>query len=284
MIAQTADIAPADKKLYALRDVTATVESIPLITASIMSKKLADGADALVLDVKCGSGAFMKKHQDALELTKTMMAIGQGMGKKMKALITDMNQPLGRAVGNALEIEECVECLIQACFQLGWIVAGLGDVAETFNALRDLDKRAELRGAQNLAVDHVAHAMRGEEALPDVGLQLLDAQAEAAVLRLDAENDSLHLFALLHDLRGMLDALGPAQVGDVNQAVDAVFDLDEGAEVGEVAHAALDHCAGRILLGQVLPRILEAAASCPARCGGRPDSRSTQRSRPRRPA
>ena len=92
------------------------------------------------------------------------------------------------------------------------VVAGLGDVAKSLHALRDLDKRAELRRPQHLAVDHVAHAMRGEEALPHVGLQLLDAQAETAILRLNAQNDSLHLLALLHDLRRMLYALGPAQV------------------------------------------------------------------------
>src|SRR5215469_3771199 len=132
-----------------------------------------------------------------------------------------------------------------------------GDVAETLHTLGNLDERAELSRAQHLAVHHVAHAMGGEEALPDVGLELLDAQREAAVLRLDAENDSLHFFALLHDLGRMLDALGPAQVRNVNQAVDAVFDFDEGAEVGEVAYAAFDNGSGRVALGEVLPRVFE---------------------------
>ncbi len=111
LIGQTPEIAPADKKLYALRDVTATVESPYLICASIMSKKLAEGIDALVLDVKTGDGAFMKKQADAEYLAQLMVETGTRMGKKVVALITDMEQPLGRNIGNALEVDECVDVL-----------------------------------------------------------------------------------------------------------------------------------------------------------------------------
>jgi pyrimidine-nucleoside phosphorylase len=111
MIGQTAEIAPADRKLYALRDVTGTVESPYLICASIMSKKLAEGIDALVLDVKTGSGAFMKNEKDAVFLAELMVETGERMGKQMVALITDMDQPLGNMIGNALEVVECVEVL-----------------------------------------------------------------------------------------------------------------------------------------------------------------------------
>jgi len=111
IVGQTPSLAPADKKLYALRDVTATVESVPLISASVMSKKLAEGSNALVLDVKCGHGAFMKSEDEAYNLARSLVDIGTRAGVRTEALITGMNAPLGRAVGNAVEIIECCEVL-----------------------------------------------------------------------------------------------------------------------------------------------------------------------------
>lgn len=139
MIGQTAEIAPADRKLYALRDVTGTVESPYLICASIMSKKLAEGIDALVLDVKTGSGAFMKNEKDATFLAELMVETGERMGKQVVALITDMDQPLGNYIGNALEVVECVEImrgrgpedLRELCLELGGWMLCLGGASKT---------------------------------------------------------------------------------------------------------------------------------------------------------
>ncbi|MGM0380930.1 MAG: thymidine phosphorylase [bacterium] len=111
IMGQTGEVAPADRKMYALRDVTATVDSVDLIAGSIMSKKIAEGMDALVLDVKTGAGAFMKEYEKSVELARAMVEIGSNLGKTMRALITDMNQPLGRAVGNALEMKQSIEIL-----------------------------------------------------------------------------------------------------------------------------------------------------------------------------
>jgi len=175
MIGQTAEIAPADRKLYALRDVTGTVESPYLICASIMSKKLAEGIDALVLDVKTGSGAFMKSERDAAFLADLMVETGERMGKQVVALITDMDQPLGCMIGNALEVVEAVqilrgegpEDLRQLCLELaGWMLH-LGGVAATVaegkteseklissgKALERFRQMVELQGGEPRAID-----------------------------------------------------------------------------------------------------------------------------------
>lgn len=142
MTGQTETVVPADKLLYALRDVTGTVESVPLITSSILSKKIAEGSDALVFDVKCGSGAFMKNEAEATELAESLVATGSKMGKKIIALITDMNQPLGNKVGNFLEIEESIAILqgrgpkdvTELTLQLASWMLVLGEAAATQEA------------------------------------------------------------------------------------------------------------------------------------------------------
>ena len=167
LIGQTAEIAPADKKIYALRDVTGTVESPALICASIMSKKLAEGIDALVLDVKTGSGAFMKKMEDAANLAELLVETGKRMGKKVVALLTDMNQPLGRKAGNAMEVAESIEVLAgggpadlrELCLELAAWMFFLGERVKT------LDE------GKKLASDLIASGQAREKFREIVGLQ-----------------------------------------------------------------------------------------------------------------
>ena len=189
IVSQTADLAPADRLLYALRDVTATIDSIPLIAASVMSKKLVSGSDAIVLDVKTGNGAFMGDIGSAEELAKTMVAIGAKAGKQMTALITDMNQPLGNAIGNALEVQEAVQVLqgevagdlktvsLALATQM-LLVSGIG-VDEV-----EVRRRLENALAGGEAFDRLACMVRAQggnpEALADPGL-LPQASRQVAV-------------------------------------------------------------------------------------------------------
>lgn len=186
VMGQTADLAPADKKLYALRDVTATVDNMSLIASSIMSKKLAAGADAIVLDVKTGSGAFMKREEDARALAEEMVKIGKNAGRKTIAVISDMDQPLGFAVGNALEVREAIETLngrgpadfLELCLTLGsrMLMAGgkaedaetarrmLEQVISSGSALKKLAEFVEAQGGDSNVVYH-------PELLPTASMQ-----------------------------------------------------------------------------------------------------------------
>ena len=153
IVGQTADLVPADKKLYGLRDVTATVDNVSLIAASIMSKKIAAGADAIVLDVKVGDGAFMKTEADAQVLAETMLALGRRAGRDVVCVLTDMDQPLGRAVGNPLEVREAAETVRGA---------GPPDCTELV-----LDSCAHLLALSDLGVDLAEARRRAEAAVAD---------------------------------------------------------------------------------------------------------------------
>ncbi len=167
---QTANLDPADKKMYALRDVTGTVPSIPLIVSSIMSKKLAAGADVIVLDVKMGSGSFMKTAEDARELAENLTAVGKLAGKKTVAVITDMDEPLGNAVGNALEVREAIEVLrgerkgevLELCLTLGACILTEAGIAENDTAARKLLEKGVEDGSALKKLAQLVEAQDGD--------------------------------------------------------------------------------------------------------------------------
>ena len=203
IMGQTANLVPADKKLYALRDVTGTVPSIPLIVSSIMSKKLASGADVIVLDVKCGDGSFMKTPEDAEELARNLTRIGRLAGKRCAAIITDMDQPLGFAVGNALEVREAISVLkgeqegdlLRLCLALGSCMLTEAEFVSTreeaekmlldaVHSGRALDKLAEMVSAQGGDSSAVYHP----ELLPQAPVVMeVPAERSGVVSRIHAE-------------------------------------------------------------------------------------------------
>jgi pyrimidine-nucleoside phosphorylase/thymidine phosphorylase len=251
LIGQTERLAPADRRLYALRDVTATVESIPLISASILSKKLAEGIDALVLDVKVGSGAFMKRIEQARELARTLCGIGRAFGKRVTALLTGMDQPLGRAVGNALEVAEAVdllrgggpEDLRQVTVELTaemLLLAGIAaDAAGARRAgaaaVRDGRGLAKLReivaaqGGAAAAVDDLSLLPRAEGTLP------VPAAEGGVVQALDAEALGLAAMALGAGRARVEDRIDPSvgltvlkKVGDRVEAGEPLCTVHHG--------------------------------------------------------
>ena len=245
LIGQTDEIAPADRKLYALRDVTATVESIPLIAASIMSKKLAEGIDALVLDVKVGRGAFMKTEARARELAAALIQIGERMGKRTVALLSDMEQPLGRAVGNALEVVEAVELLEgggppdlrELTLALAVEMLELGGIARAAApALLEgaiasgaaLEKLFEIVSAQGGDAGSLARSGAGLPRAPET-VPLLSSQS-GTVTSLDAELVGRAAMAL---------GAGRAALGDV---IDPAVGLTLTRKLGESVRAGEPLC------------------------------------------
>lgn len=186
---QSGNLAPADKKIYALRDVTATVDSIPLIASSIMSKKLASGADSIVLDVTTGEGAFMKNEKDAERLARTMVAIGKLANRQTMAIISDMSQPLGNAIGNALEIKEAIDCvngngpadLMEMVYVLGSQMVVLAKKVDTLAEARALLEESIASGQAKVKFKEMIRNQGGDERVVDEPERLAQAQYKIEV-------------------------------------------------------------------------------------------------------
>jgi pyrimidine-nucleoside phosphorylase len=268
MIGQTAEIAPADRKLYALRDVTATVESIPLICASIMSKKLAEGINALVLDVTFGRGAFMKEKARARELATAMVAIGHAMGKPTRALLTAMDQPLGRAVGNAVEVIESIEALkgrgpadlMEVTFALGGQMLLLGQAASNPSEARARLENAIADGSALAKFRDLVTAQGGDPAVIDDATRLPRARftrevgAGNAGYVVDVDPMAIAQAALL---------LGAGRA-NVSAVVDPAVGLTDLVKVGERVprggRLCTIHANDEPLLAAALPQVRAAFA------------------------
>lgn len=206
VIGQSGNLTPADKKLYSLRDVTATVNSIPLIASSIMSKKIAAGADAIVLDVKTGEGAFMKTKEDARKLAEAMVSIGNSVGRRTMAIISDMSQPLGYAIGNALEVKEAIETLkgqgpedlTELCLTLGSQMVVAGGKADNLEEARNMLKEAIANGEALKTFKQLIAAQGGNPAVAD----------DTGLLP-----QSTHVIEFQSDLDGYVESLEADEIG-----------------------------------------------------------------------
>lgn len=251
LIGQTRDLAPADKKLYALRDVSATVECIPLICGSIMAKKLAEGIDALVLDVKFGRGAFMKDQAEARELAQAMVAIGVAMGKNVRALLTAMDQPLGRCVGNAVEVAESIACLrgegpadlMEVTFALGAEMLVLGGVAGDLAAAQTQLERVVADGSALAKFGEIVAAQGGDARVIDDPTGVLPSAAQQVPLVAAKAGYVTDVDAMGVALAAVRLGAGRVRVEDVVDpavGVTALVKVGERVEVGQplcVVHA-----------------------------------------------
>ncbi len=231
---QSADLAPADGKLYALRDVTGTVPNLPLIASSIMSKKLAAGADVIVLDVKTGSGAFMRERESALALARAMVDIGTAAGRRMAAVVSDMSQPLGRAIGNALEVAEALDTLenhgppdfTSFTLELATLIVELASSSHTGRA----DVAQALRsGAAREKLRHMIEAQRGDAAAFDDRMRLPTARLKRAVVA-DSDGYVRRLDALTIARASIVLGAGRERKGD---PIDLSVGVHLEAKIGD---------------------------------------------------
>lgn len=228
IMGQTRELAPADKLLYALRDVTATVDNMSLIASSIMSKKLAAGADAIVLDVKTGSGAFMKKEKDAFALAEEMVQLGKNAGRNTAAVVSDMDQPLGYAVGNALEVREAIETLkgkgpkdfTELCLTLGSYMLLMGGKARTEDEGREMLKRAISSGEALSKLAQFVKAQGGSEKMVYEPALLPKAKRQEPVL---AEEEG-YVEKIVCDEVGICSLM----LGGGRETKESVIDLSVG--------------------------------------------------------
>jgi pyrimidine-nucleoside phosphorylase len=271
LIGQTPEIAPADRKLYALRDVTATVESLPLIAASIMSKKLAEGIDALVLDVKCGDGAFLRSRDEARTLAETMLGIGRGLGKKVAALLTDMEQPLGRTVGNALEVAESVDTLKQRgprdleslSVELAARMVHLAGAAPTLDAARARVREALASGAGLERLRRVIERQGGNPQVCD-DLSLLPQARERVAIKAQRDGRVARLGARAIGHAAMLLGAGRETVDSrIDPAVGFVFHKKVGDPVAMGEPIVTVHANSTARLEPALARLREAITVAP---------------------